>query len=237
MAYRPGPLKIIGNVLRAILYGLIAAMVLLLVWRIWFSTKVPDKIKQLHINDQLSAAYAVSGEQLYGFDQPQEAFTRGDKNYGYFSIEDYVIIPEAKQVQILFRYNNSTVEALAEDYNLPEVPDRMQQLYQVSLVKTTDLTPDDPNDNDQTLNRLETRYMPSEIITEHTLLYNFHRIVFDGVELTEDDIALFADIHYVEDIDYDKLPYGSICLYDDMSESRPYKFDKKDLQRLEKSVK
>ena len=235
MAYRPGPLKIIGNVIRSILYGLIAAMVLLLVWRIWFSTKIPEKIKQLNINEQLSAAYADG--QLYGFDQPQEEFTRADENYGYFSIEDYVIIPEAKQVQIIFRYNNSTVEALAEDYDLPEVPDRTKQLYQVSLVKTTDLTPDDREDNDNALCRRETRYMASEIITEHTLLYTFHRIVFDGVELGEDDIALFADIHYVEDIDYEKLPYGTICLYDDETRDREYEFDKKDLKRLEKSVK
>ena len=79
--------------------------------------------------------------------------------------------------------------------------------------------------------------MASEIITEHTLLYTFHRIVFDGVELGEDDIALFADIHYVEDIDYEKLPYGTICLYDDETRDREYEFDKKDLKRLENSTK
>lgn len=238
MAYRPGPLKIIGNVIRTLLYSLIAAMVLFLVWRIWFSTKIPENIKRLYINDSLSEAYEASEGQLYGFDQPQEEFTRGDDNYGYFSIEDYVIIPDAKQVQIIFRYNNSTVEELVNDFeSVTEVPDRKQKLYQVSLVKTTDLTPEDDTDNDQPLNRRETRYMASETVTEYTLLYSFHRIVFEGVELEENDIALFADIHYVGEIDYEQDPYGSICLYDDQMHSREYEFDKSDLKRLENSVK
>ena len=239
MAYRPGPLKIIGNVLRALMYSIIAAMMLFLVWRIWFSTKMPENIKKLNINPTLTEAYAAADGQLYAFDQPQEEFTRGEDNYGYFSIEDYVIIPDARQVQIVFRYNNSTVEKLVEDFPqlVTEIPDRRQQLYEVTLLKTTDLTPEDEEDNDSPLARSETRYAPTEIITEYTLLYTFHRIVFDNVEIGEDDIALFADIYYTGAVDYEELPYGSICLYDDQMKSRDYEFDKNDLRRLEIGVK
>ncbi len=238
MAYRPGPLKIIGNVIRTLLYSLIAAMVLFLVWRIWFSTKIPENIKKLNINQPLKEAYAAADGQLYAFDQPQEEFTRGDDNYGYFSIEDYVIIPDAHQVQIVFRYNNSTVEKLVEDFeSVTEVPDRKQKLYEVTLLKTTDLTPEDPDDNTSELNRSETRYQPTEIITEYTRMYSFHRIIFDNVDINEDDIALFADIYYVGELDYEQDPYGSICLYDDQMRSRDYEFDKADLKRLANSVK
>ncbi len=238
MAYRPSPLKIIGNVIRTLLYSLIAAMVLFLVWRIWFSTKMPETIKKLNINQPLKEAYAAADGQLYAFDQPQEEFTRGDDNYGYFSIEDYVIIPDAHQVQIVFRYNNSTVEKLVEDFeSVTQVPDRKQKLYEVTLLKTTDLTPDDPDDNTSELSRSETRYEPTEIITEYTLLYSFHRIIFDNVDINEEDIALFADIYYVGEVNYEELPYGSICLYDDQMRSRDYEFDKADLKRLANSVK
>ncbi|MBQ9081000.1 MAG: hypothetical protein IJY27_08025 [Clostridia bacterium] len=237
MAYRPGAVKIVGKVIKAILYLIIATMVSFLVWRVYFSTSIPNNIKRIVVTDSLAEAYTATGGELGAFDQEQYTITRGDDNYGYFSIEDYVIIPEAKQVQIIFRYNNSTVEALAEDYDLTEMPDLSAELYDVTLVKTTDLTPENADDNNDEGAFSETRYYPSEVIAERTLLYNFRRIVFENVEINEDDLGLFADIYYVEDIDYGEDPYGALCLYDKEMANKPYEFTKKDINRIKKGVK
>lgn len=234
MAYRPSVFKIIGSVIKGLLYALVAFMVAFLIWRIWFSTKVPEKIERLVITDSLKEAYSQSGDELYAFNQQQYSLTRGDDNYGYFSVEEVVIIPDAKQVQIIFRYNNSTIDALVEDYALSETPDRTEELYQVTLLKTTDLTPDNPDDNDNALNRSETRYYPSAVIAEQTKMYNFRRIVFENVTIEEDDIGLFADIYYVEDINYEEDAYGTLCLYDNISRREQYEFSKEDLRRMKK---
>lgn len=237
MAYKPGPLKIIGWIIKAILYMIIVFVFSLLIWRIWFSTRIPDKITDFTVTDSLKTAFAEAGNSAEGlgmFNQSQASITRGEKNAGYFSVEDYVIIPGADQVQLIFRYNNSTLEHLAEDFGLDGVPDRTLELFDLTLVKTTDLTPDDKSDNTNRDSLRETRYTASYTVSDTTLLYNYRRVVFEGVTLEEDDIGLFFDIYYAKKIDYSSLPYGALCLYDREMENEPYEISGDILRRLEK---
>ena len=49
-------------------------------------------------------------------------------------------------------------------------------------------------------------------------------------------LYVFADIYYEGDLDYEKRPYGTLCLYDDESEWVDYKLsrtERKMLQRKE----
>ena len=235
MAYRPSAVKIVGNVIKALLYSIVALIVIFFVWRIWFSTNIPDNVEQLVVTDSLVEAYNKSGGELYGFDQDQYTITRAKENYGYFSIEDYVIIPEARQVQIIFRYNNSTIENIAKKYNLGEITDRTQELFEVTLVKTEDMTPDVSTDNYDESKLIKTRYHASEVIEAHTLLYNYYRIVFENVDIDEDTFGLFADIYYVGAINnYEQAADGTLCLYDYQMMRDDYEFESSDLKRIKK---
>lgn len=229
MAYKPGALKITGWILKGILYSVIVFVVSLLVWRIWFSTKIPDDIKKLCATDELRAAYELTNGDLTAFKQDQASITRAEDSYGYFSIVDYVIIPEADEVQLIFRYNNSTLEHLAEDYGLGAIPEKGKDSFHMILTKTTDLTPDDKSDNTDKDALLETRYEPTVSLVGYTKLYTYYRYVFDGVEIGDDDIGLFADIYYVGDIDYTKEAYGTLCLYDHEMAKKSVKLTKKDI--------
>lgn len=230
MAYKPGALKITGWVIKAILYMIVVFVFSMLIWRMCVSTNIPDKIERLYVTPSLEAAYADG--KLEGFRQDQASITRGDNNYGYFSIEDYVIITDANQVQIIFRYNNSTVENVANDLHLDEVPSLDDDIFDVTLVKTTDLTPGDTTDNTDEAALSKTRYFPSAVVAERTKLYNYRRYVFEDVTLDELDIGLFADIYYVGAVDYDETPLGALCLYDYEMERVEYKFSKGDLNRI-----
>ena len=235
MAYRPSAGKIAGNVIKAFLYSIIALIVIFFVWRIWFSTNIPDNVEQLVITDSLIEAYNNTDGELYAFNQDQYTITRAEENYGYFSIEQYVIIPEARQVQIIFRYNNSTIEKIAEKYNLGEIEDRTQQLFEVTLVKTEDMTPDISTDNYDESKLIKTRYHASEVIEAHTMLYNYYRIVFEDVDIDEDTFGLFADIYYVGAInDYAEAADGTLCLYDYQMMRDDYEFESSDLKRIKK---
>ncbi len=235
MAYRPSAVKIVGNVIKAILYSIIALIVAFFVWRIWFSTNIPNNVEQLVVTDSLIDAYNKSGGELYGFDQDQYTITRAKENYGYFSIEDFVIIPEARQVQIIFRYNNNTIKKIAEKYNLGEITDRSTELFEVTLVKTEDMTPDISTDNYDESKLIKTRYHASQVIEAQTMLYNYRRIVFDNVDIDEDTFGLFADIYYVGAINnYEEKAEGTLCLYDYLMIRDDYEFESSDLKRIKK---
>ena len=235
MAYRPSAVKIVGNVIKTILYSIIALIVAFFVWRIWFSTNIPNNVEQLVVTDSLIDAYNKSGGELYGFDQDQYTITRAKENYGYFSIEDFVIIPEARQVQIIFRYNNNTIEKIAEKYNLGEITDRSTELFEVTLVKTEDMTPDISTDNYDESKLIKTRYHASQVIEAQTMLYNYRRIVFENVDIDENTFGLFADIYYVGAINnYEEKAEGTLCLYDYLMIKDDYEFESSDIKRIKK---
>lgn len=202
----------------------------ILLWRV-FSSGDPKEIKHLMGNEALYEAYDAHGKNLVLQYQDQDTITRADYNRGYFSITQYVFIPEAKQVQLVFRYNNSTIKHLAQDYALDAVPDKSEELFDLTLVTKTDLTPEIREDNENSECVLMKRYYPSAATRTETSLYTYYRFVFDDIEITPDMLYVFADIYYKEDIDYEKRPYGTLCLYDDQS---PWIHDK--LSRTERKM-
>ena len=221
MATKPTPLNIVGRIIKALFYTLVALMAAFLIWRIYFSTNIPKNIERIVVTDSLAEAYGEQGEYLQLFTQDQATITRTDENYGYYSVEDFVIIPEAKQIQVVFRYNNSTIERIADDYSLSEIPSRDAELFALSLTKTVDRTPDDSGDNADTSTLKKEIYYPSEIISEQTLLYNFRRVVFEDVDIS-DAVGIFFDIRFMTNYAdlaegeyvYDDPISGTLCIYD-----------------------
>ena len=204
-------------------------------WRLC-SSGDPEQVKYLINNPALQKAYDENGNKLTLQYQRQDTITTAEYNRGYFSVTQYVFIPEARQVQLVFRYNNSTIKNLARDYGLSEIPDKSEELFDVTLVTTTDLTPNNREDNDNTDALKMERYYPSTATRTETSLYTYYRFVFDNIEITSDMLFVFADIYYEGDLDYDKRPYGTLCLYDDESPWVEYKLsrtERKMLQRKE----
>ena len=216
--------RIAGNLIKFTAAAVVMGVIALLLWRI-FSSGTPSSLKAMIPNDDLSAAYETYGGDLYIFKQDHKSITTAERNYGYFAITDYYIIPEANQIQLVFRYNNSTIRSLAEDYKLDKVPSRDADLFDVTLVAQTDLTPDNKNDNagDNKEAVEYTRVFPTSVERKQTKLYNYFRYVFefdseglDLSELLEGDLllAIDADVYYDHDIDYEDTAYGTLFLYD-----------------------
>lgn len=210
--------RIIGTVIKVMAVLLIFSVCGVLIWRMC-SSGDPESVSVLTPNKTLCEAYRENGEELTLRYQYQSTITRGESNAGYFSVTQYVFIPEANQVQLVFRYNNSTIQYLARDYALPEIPSKDAHLFDVTLVRTDDLTPDDREDNLDPETLGKTRYFPSEVYTvrDTSPLYTYYRYVFENVTLEDATVGVFADFYYVKDIDYDRSAYGTLCLYDDES--------------------
>ncbi len=237
-------IKKTGRILKWTFAALIAFICGFLLWRI-LSAGDPTSMKVLAVNDSIHAAYEEGGEDLTMFTQEQNSITRAENNYGYFSITNHVFVPKANQVQLVFRYNNSTIRALKEDYALEQTPSRDDTLYDVTLLLAIDLTPEDSSDNagnDPNSVRFVRVHATCEPTADKATLYNYRRFVFDLGESGEDLatlldsgllLAVYADIYYVGDCHYENPPYGTLCLYDYLSENVPVKLTGEDKRALE----
>lgn len=235
--------KIIKKVIVGIFSLAIMAVITFLLWRV-FSSGDPKSMKVVDANEKLYSAYEEKGKSLYMFKQEQRSITSGEDNYGYFSITDYRIIPDANQIQTVVRYNNSTLRATAEDYELDEVPSRDADVYDVTILLAVDLTPEDTEDN---LGNDEAgvefiRCHGKVTLSDKKNMYNYRKMVFDlsdaGVDISSlmDDgllLAVYADFYYAGDINYDEVPYGTLCLYDYKTVNIVTKLENRDIKALE----
>lgn len=237
-------LKIIGLIIRICFWIVVFGVIAFLIMRVT-SANAPENMESLDINDKIYEAYDNAEGELYMFRQEQRSVTSGEENYGYFSVTKNLFIPKANQVQTVLRYNNSTIRALAEDYSLDEVPERSEELFDVSLLIAIDLTPDDEEDNlsnDSESVRF-VRIHPGSVIEEEKNIYNFRKFIFDldsaGIdiaELIEEELllAVYVDVYYVGDLDYEKTPYGTLCVYDYITEDIEVKLTKDEKSAIEK---
>lgn len=207
--------RIARFVIKTLFTLLIIAVNAIIIWRVFFSANIPKELRYMTPTEAGMTAYAQYGNDIVAQNQDQASITKSDSSYGYFSAPQVVFLPQANQVQLVFRYNNSTLEHLQQDYKLTERPDRNAELFDVTLIKTTDLTPQDPNDNTVSANLATTRYFPTAEKTERatTTLYTYYRFVFDGITVDDLTVGVFADVYYNADIDYNKRAYGTLCLY------------------------
>ena len=197
-----------------------------MLWRV-FSTGTPKEIAKISANEKLLSAYSEQGESLYMFSQHQDIITRADYNSGYFAIPEHTFIPDANQLQLVFRYNNSTLKSVATDKGLPEALDREGDYFDVSVVLYIDLTPDNADDNEFTNseNIKKIRCKGHVVGKDKTTLYNFYRYTFyfdeadEAIDIKElmasnSLIAIHAQFYYNENLNYEESPYGALLLYD-----------------------
>ena len=222
----------IGRVLKIIFFAAVYSVMAFLIFRMC-SNGTPKAIETITPSDRLASLYA-SGE-LEVFYQKFDQYTTEDENYGYFGVMQAIFIPDVGEAQIVFRYNNSTLEKLPEDYPelCPDVPSRDGVYYDVTLVKVIDLTPDDETDNDKEEFLKYERYYPTEnkTSTDKTSLHSYFRYVFEGIS-TEDALEIYVDIYYNEAIDYQKDAYGSIRVFASENNTRVYPLSNSDEKAL-----
>ena len=213
-----------------------------LVWRAFISTKLPENVADIYIDEALSVQIAADGELSGAFRQEQRSITSTERNYGYFSVEKAVFLPSANELQMVARYNNSTLRATQKDFGLDATPEREEEVYDVSLVIVIDKTPENKDDNltGEGNSTEKIRLFPERCDTAEAHMYNYRRFVFDFGEYSLRElldegtlIAVFADFYYVNEIDYDKDAYGTLCLYDYITETIPYEPTKTESARIE----
>lgn len=218
--------KTLWWIARILVFGITA----LVFWRVLFSGHIPAAMKTLIVNDNTYGAYLQEGEKLTMYTQPQEQVIMEGASAGYFWVCQAVFVPEADQVQVLVRYNNSTLARLAEDFELDEVPGRGDTVLDVTLVITVDPDPT----NKTTTDRQKIRIQPTgDPLEDSTLMYNYRKYVFDGVTFDPaSTINLSVEFYYEGYVDYDDHPLGALVIYEPQYDTEPYSLTARDKKAI-----
>ncbi len=227
--------RIAGFIFKAICSLFIIGVIGLLAWRVIDQSQDPKIMDSVIPNKILAEAYNENGK-LDAFYQEQSRYTRGEDNYGYFAVTQSVIFDDADQIQFVLRYNNSTLRYTEENFSLPENSlSRDAEVFDVTLTVMYDLTPDDDSDNDGTKPESVKykRFYASDMLKAQKTLYNYRKFVFDGIDITDDVLGVYVDIYYIDDVDYDKKPYGSLLVYSYDMQNLPYKLTRDDISAIE----
>ncbi len=133
--------------------------------------------------------------------EPLESFSDNGKDEngklqrGWYHVSNVALSESAGEVQLTVRYNSrSTVNTLMEKYALTERPTGEVFVYILS---------DDKGN-------VYTDYV---FAAKSRLLYEFRRVVFTGVDLTEVE-TLYLDVFWREDVSKDGLMSASIEIYE-----------------------
>jgi hypothetical protein len=208
---------------RALFTLLVVAVFVVLFWRM-SSSRVPKELVTLTPNEVLLEAYEEHGDGLFKLTQEQNSITRNEENYGYFAVSSAIFVPKAEQLQLLVRYNDSTLKALQADYALDFLPESDKDWYDVTLVLAIDKTPENEDDNlanDPASVEL-VRVKASELAARaHSGRHSYRKFIFDGVKFDGKLLAVYADFYYVGDLAYENedfdiytdKAYGTLCLY------------------------
>ena len=235
--------RLTGKIIKTLFFTLIFSVIGILLWRM-ASSGDPRSMKTVTVNDALHSAYEQNGEELVLFRQTQNKLTYAENNYGFFAVTDCLFIPDANQIQLVFRYNKAAVRDLMDRYQLQSIPDAADELYDVTLLLATDLTPE--NDADNKGNNPDsvafTRLKPISVSEDQKTRYYYRRLVFDlnEAELSLSDLvaengvllAAYVDIYYANDVDYEKNSYGTLCVYDYISPRTSAKLTRNDVAAL-----
>jgi hypothetical protein len=243
---KPLAMRIAGLVLKVFFWSIIIFINAFFLWRV-FSSGDPREVKTLEANDEIRRAYAAyladksedkAPFAVYQREHKTITDERGDEengivgNYGYFALTDVAIIPSASQVQVVFRYNNSTLEALVRDYALDFEPDREEIWFDVTCRAVYDSTPNNPDDDIFT----ERRYTASASSPAWKTLYTYEQLTFKGITEIDKAEAIYIDIYYINDVEYSARPYGSLCIYLKDYTDVEYKLDRNDKRALTGNV-
>ena len=161
--------------IKIIAFVLIFSVVGLLAVRLIMFNYYPRSMKELYFNDTLTAFYNEKNGEIGAKTQKLKA-PYDDEKEGNFLCNYLVLIPELGQLQISLRYNNNLLSKLSEEFSCTEEELLSEDILSFRLVSLD--FEDEGNDDDwgaPTVNKREKAGM-----------YTFHRLVFDGVDLSKD---------------------------------------------------
>ena len=193
--------KFIYYFIKAVIAAVVIGTFVLIFGRIQLMN-LPKSFKDITLTEAIQTTIdsetfdAVSHDPASGYDEE-----------GWYNISHVAMSETAGEVQLTVRYNSrSTVNVLMEKYALTERP--AGELFVYILA--------DSNGNTYTDYTFASASRP---------LYEFRRIIFTGVDLTDAD-KLYLRVYYIGDVSAEGLMNASFTVYDSEYPSEDFSVEK-----------
>lgn len=197
------PKKIIGFIFKLISFVIIAGTFALILGRITLM-KIPKAFSGLTFTESVYEAYSEGRLEAELF-TPTDSFDDGVKINGKlvkgrYHISNVALSHTTNEVQFTFRYNSrSTINALMTLYELTERPSG--EVFVFTLTDNNGVT-----------------YKDYVFAAKSRPLYEFRRIIFEGVDLT-DVTTLYLNVYYGDDVSGTGLMNHTFVMYEEDSGS------------------
>ena len=184
------------------------------IFRLCSTGEAPESVSSIVWNDTTRAAYTADPDGFQILTQEPSTFITDN---GRFWISDVVYLPQAKQLQLTIKYNDSTLkylrEALANQTTSAEGDETADTLTADDII-----LPDEPFDY-SILDNSGNRYSVYSSIADREQNYNYRRLVFENIEIPEYAV-FYVDMYYVGAIDYSATPYGSLMTWNTSQDTK-----------------
>ncbi len=232
--------KFIKLAIKLLFVALVLFVYGFLMFRMCSLDSLPNELDDLVITEGMKNAYAQGGGDNFIY-QRKNLFNTDDKTYGLFAVPSYVIVKGADEIQVVFRYNVSTLEKVAEELELPSVPDRNTEgLFDLTLTlkhSVDDIVEVEEGqetvDYDQPENHYMTLIKPDRVEHFKEGKHNYVRCIFKSVGFDENDtLGIFLNVYYRDNVNYEELPLGTVRLYHYTTTNKIYPLTKNDREAL-----
>ncbi len=194
---------ILGKTIKYLFWGIIILGNVFLLWRV-FSSGDTKIAKSFIWKEETIALYNQDPDSFKAYRHEYEYnFTDG----GTFSVSNLYFVPSAEQFQFTVRYNNSTLKKLMQEYNLTEKPSGETFVYRL-------------------VDNRGNEYTEYEFLTDSKNVYNYRRVVFDGITMPDENSeekvleTLTLNIYYAKDVLLSE-PYATLEIYNKDRRSNP----------------
>jgi len=222
--------RLFTSIVKAILVCCLLGLFILLFWRMCAADSVPNEMKVITPTPAMVRTYGPTSSTAYpegdAFYQTYGLYTYNEEAYGYFSAPQAIFFTAADELQVVVRYNISTLKKIAQVQSLTDIPARDADIFDYSVVMTR-------------VDGGEVRYQPTQIAKYNKGLYCYARLVFSGCIPTDNTEGVFVDFYYVGEngsADYTETPLAALCLYENINTNIPYRFTNADKDALTSAV-
>ena len=150
------------------------------IFRLCSTQDAPKSVSSIVWNETTRAAYQANPEEFQILSQEPSTFITDN---GRFWISDVVYLPQAKQLQLTIKYNDSTLKYLKEALAKQQAEDA--QTAETDSGEDVPLPeivlPDEPFDY-SILDNSGVRYHEYSSIADREQNYNYRRLVFENIE-------------------------------------------------------
>jgi hypothetical protein len=179
------------------------------IFRLCSTQEAPKSVSSIVWNETTRAAYQANPDEFQILSQEPSTFITDN---GRFWISDVVYLPQAKQLQLTIKYNDSTLKYLKEALTKQQAEAQTTQNDGGADQPLPEIVlPDEPFDY-SLLDNSGVRYHEYTSAADRAQNYNYRRLVFENIEIPE-HAAYYVDMYYVGAIDYSAIPYGSLMAW------------------------